>query len=526
MPLQGNTISLRFRGPNPIRIVGNSNENNNSSTSSTNSSIRQSSSTTSNPSNPSNARGGGARIIIGSNQMQMPSSAAPGGGGVANAIANATRGNIINNNTGNPAAAQLLQNQNQNNQNNQSQQQQQQRMNVNINLNPTNPLAYPGRIRFPSQLVPNLSHQLAHNRPPPLLETPHIHTNSQTKDDDDDNDNDNDNDDTTNIQKEDEIDHEMKELECGICYDILQNPSHCGSCSARFCHSCLSRALQQATSCPSCRKEISSSASISLDKQFFDKFKHLYKKCKYPNCNKKCKAEEIMHHDSVCEFKPMNCKYSPFGCKWYGARKDVNGHYSVGCEVQKLAPLIEGMRQQQQLVHLLNARFIQERQASSQIRNQLVALEMRSGGNLFDLLYVIYTCMCTPGQFLAKAVIWRNFWNCQGVRCIVNNFICLGPICLYAVKHLFKGLGYISLLLESFGDMMQRKEDQGQGHELDQEEEDIINRLWGRMTMLFMEATLSICTVIIGGLFLICFVSTLPIHTRTLLALSLVRTSR
>lgn len=199
----------------------------------------------------------------------------------------------------------------------------------------------------------------------------------------------------------------------------------------------------------------------------------------------------------------MNCKYMPFGCKWYGPKKNLSGHYNVGCAVHKLAPLIEGMRQQQQLVHLLNARFIQERQASSQIRNQLMALETRSGGNLLNLLHVIYACVCTPVEFLTKAVVWRNFWNCQGLRCVVNNFVCLVPICLYAVKHLFKGVGYISLLLEGFGDM------QGKGQGQDRDAED---RAWGRMTMLFMEAILSICTAIIGVLFLICFVSTSIIY--------------
>jgi hypothetical protein len=501
MSLQGNTISLRFRGPN--RVVGNSNENNNSSsTSSTNSSsnIRQSSdadatnnSTISNP-------GDGNSTLRG------------------NTITNATRSNI--NNTGStpaPATAAQLNNQNQNN--NQSHQhqhqhhQQQHHTNVNLNVNPTNnPLLYPGRIRFPPQLVPNLSHQLAHNRPPPLLETPHIHT--PTNDDN-----------TTNTQKEqdaqDEIDTdlEMKELECGICYDILQNPSHCGSCSARYCHSCLTRALLQTKSCPSCRKEISSPDFILLDASFFDKYNHIEKTCKYPNCNKKNSVQEIMHHDSVCEFKPMNCKYMnlPFGCEWYGPRKNLIGHYNVGCTVQKLAPLIEGMRQQQQLVNLLNARFIQERQASSQIRNQLMALESRGvSGGLLDFLHLIYACVCTPREFLTKAVVWRGFWNCQGLRCVVNNFVVLLTICLYAVKHLFKGVGYISLLLEGFGDM------QGKGQDVEDvdQEQDVEDRAWGRMTMLFVEAILSISTVIIGGLFLICFVSTrtLPLRTLSIIA--------
>jgi hypothetical protein len=50
--------------------------------------------------------------------------------------------------------------------------------------------------------------------------------------------------------------------------------------------------------------------------------------------------------------------------------------------------------------------------------------------------------------------------------------------------------------------------------------QDVEDRAWGRMTMLFMEAILSICTVIIGGLFLICFVSTrtLPLRTLSIIA--------
>ena len=72
------------------------------------------------------------------------------------------------------------------------------------------------------------------------------------------------------------------------------------------------------------------------------------------------------------------------------------------------------------------------------------------------------------------------------------------------------------MLVGGVGDM------QGKGQDVEDvdQEQDVGDRAWGRMTMLFVEAILSISTVIIGGLFLICFVSTrtLPLRTLSIIA--------
>lgn len=47
------------------------------------------------------------------------------------------------------------------------------------------------------------------------------------------------------------------ELQCGICLGIVDDPVSCGhECIGRYCHGCLSRALQSARSaCPTCKRE-------------------------------------------------------------------------------------------------------------------------------------------------------------------------------------------------------------------------------------------------------------------------------
>ena len=373
-------------------------------------------------------------------------------------------------------------------------------VNVNANANPQangqriviNPHAYSGRVRFQHQMVPNLTHQLSSQTPQPLEEQPHISDDANPKS----------NSNSNNIGDTNDCDQpELKELECGICYDILQKPSYCGSCSARYCHSCFLRALQQSKSCPSCRKFISSPNDVVLDDSFFRKdiYAHISKVCKYPNCLKDCHVGTMRDHDAICEHKPMKCKYAPYGCTWYGPRKDLKGHYSVGCSVQTLAPLIEGARQQEQLVRILNTRLVQERQASSQMRNALLSLQTRDRNNLFDMMHMIYAAMCTPGKFLTKAIIWRNFWNCRGLRSLVNNFICLVPICMYTVKHFFRGLGHFSILLDSFREMHDRDREHshdGAGH-----------GTVSTVSFHFMESMLCICTLILGLGLLLCFVS-------------------
>jgi len=331
------------------------------------------------------------------------------------------------------------------------------------NGNGTQSLTYPSRIRFNPQMIP---HQSLSLQPPQLLpslqEQPHNTNNSPS--------------------------HDIAELECGICYEIINDPSYCGSCTSRYCHHCLQRAIDQSKTCPSCRKDISI-AEIVRDDDFFTNFSNDTRSCIYPNCMQQLYPSEIRAHEENCDAKPMKCKYAPYGCQWNGPKKDLDAHYNLvapctGCSLHKLAPLIDELRQSKenhrQLVNGISARLVNERQASAHLRNQLLSLHYVHT-DLLGMMQVIYVATCTPIKFLIKALIWRNFWNCAGLRGVVNNFICLVPLSVWVLKHFFRGFGYFSKLLDG-------------------PEEDVVH-------LYFMEMTLSFFTVALGGLFLACFVS-------------------
>ena len=332
------------------------------------------------------------------------------------------------------------------------------------------------RITFSNQhIVPNLNAQLAMNKPPPLRETPF-----QSQSNDDRND--------SNVDE-----NTMKEMECGICYETLMHPSHCGSCSARFCHACFIRAHQQTQTCPNCRKQITSSQEILLDTEFWNKFHQIRVSCKYPNClQTDIVPSQIRIHDLNCGYKPVWCKFKEYGCNWHGPQKDLEAHYSIGCQIRKFESTIESSREQKQLVQVLNTRLIQERQMTMTLRNQLMGLIAHDRG-VVESFKLIYRITCSPSRFLFESIVWRQFWHCQQTRAWMNNFIVLLPMVLYLLKLFYNTLQFISWIAEKISTR------------------ESMSALWANDTFysVTLELGLSFCAVMMGALFLVWFVSML-----------------
>ncbi len=352
----------------------------------------------------------------------------------------------------------------------QQQQQQQQRPN-------SSAVQYPGRLglnqrfaRFPTDVQIQLT---------PLTEQP---TNSEKG--------------TKQNQKP------IPELECAICMEYIDMPSHCGSCTARFCRQCLTRAAMQSHVCPGCRKAIPTPGDILSDAKFYEELAikrsdlNLTTKnnggggggisCPNLNCMQKVQPCNLRRHIKECEYTHVACKYASFGCKWTGPRRDVKDHYKIGCHIDKVSPLVENVRQlrasHQAHASMMERRFQMERQAMIRMNHQNYLLQVKDRENWVHMMQMIYTSMCSPKFFLQRAIVWRDFWNCLGVRAMSDNFICLLPIALWIVKHSLMGCKYLSRLF------------------IPQNDQELQLALWDEVIM-------ATCTTMLGVLFFICFVS-------------------
>ncbi len=351
---------------------------------------------------------------------------------------------------------------------------------------------YPGRLRFHSHMVPLLSQNVLNQSSvslPPLEEQPAPPRPNQER----------------TLSKDEE--RFEKELECGICYEVIDKPSHCGSCSARYCESCLTRAIEESKSCPSCRLWIPSPAEIKRDDKFFQNLSepNRCRPCPHVNCMEKVKPSNIQSHDATCPFKPMTCKYHSFGCTWSGPRRDLPGHYKHGCTLNKVAPLINEFREmksnQKKMIETIGLHLVQERQASMNVANQLLALHSKQW-NLFDTFRCLYECTCQSRRFLITANVWRNFWVSKEVKARMNNFVCLVPIMVWVMKHSLKGMGYLTDFFDGLSELS------AFGGKGDSHENDGVGNT-SAVDINLLEMALAFCTFVLGVLFLACFVSSM-----------------
>ncbi len=156
--------------------------------------------------------------------------------------------------------------------------------------------------------------------------------------------------------------------------EYMDSPVGCPneSCDARFCFSCLHRSVstastlndnnypQRLSKCPCCRKEFPSDQFITPDIALKGEIMNcnLTTVCPFPNCQMRVPLIQLKNHEKTCEYVPMRCKYSSVGCTWSGAKRDVSGHLSLGCNYHKVPGLVEQVRKNRmqyvQMMHRFN----------------------------------------------------------------------------------------------------------------------------------------------------------------------------
>ena len=138
-------------------------------------------------------------------------------------------------------------------------------------------------------------------------------------------------------------------FDCGICFDVLDDPTTCSNCKTRFCYDCLSRVLTSSSThgsakCPTCRNTFTSN-DLTRDTDF-QKFMETQAGVPCPNhgCKENVPLTQLKKHEAECPHILMKCKYASYGCSWTGPKMHLNHHYQSQCQCEKISGLIEKYR--------------------------------------------------------------------------------------------------------------------------------------------------------------------------------------
>ena len=108
---------------------------------------------------------------------------------------------------------------------------------------------------------------------------------------------------------------------CNICFNIMVNPTDCGTCGHSYCYDCIT-----SHNCPyGCEtknlKPSSSGIKALLSNLIF--------KCENLGCTAEIPYSDILFHDVNCDYQTVECPHK--GCGVQLARKDLEQHIKDDC---------------------------------------------------------------------------------------------------------------------------------------------------------------------------------------------------
>ena len=248
-------------------------------------------------------------------------------------------------------------------------------------------------------------------------------------------------------------------IECSICYDVMDEPTRLPCCDARFCRSCAKRLLSVALTigernggevrpeaaegrCPCCRTpflegDMKSDEELRRTMDLAEMVP-----CPFPNCNARIALRNVKKHHASCEYMPVKCRYSPFGCKWFGPRKDIKAHEEVGCHLAKVSTLVDRIRQSDeehkalahQLAHTGRA-LAQTQMFLHQTRADTMRMQRRvRPERADDIIGLIFMALCYTKEFLREKDWWKPMWESTGARAKIDNFLTILPLFFWVIR--------------------------------------------------------------------------------------------
>ncbi|EAR95812.2 TRAF-type zinc finger protein (macronuclear) [Tetrahymena thermophila SB210] len=113
---------------------------------------------------------------------------------------------------------------------------------------------------------------------------------------------------------------------CQICHNILWQPVSCNHCSKIYCRDCLSRWVDQYSTCPTCRdrfelKKVDKSITNNLSKLVF------ICNAQSSGCTEFINYDSLLKHQNTCLYQSLHCPN--IGCDFQSIRKEMVDHEKI-----------------------------------------------------------------------------------------------------------------------------------------------------------------------------------------------------
>ena len=123
---------------------------------------------------------------------------------------------------------------------------------------------------------------------------------------------------------------------CGICYNVVKDPTMCRNNEHLFCRACITRSLVNSQTCPSCVEPLTVETLIQPSQTVMNLLSELKIRCKFFNrgCEKFIELGDLEKHVADCGFAPAVCTNE--GCRVEVNKQDLLHHETTVCELRRV----------------------------------------------------------------------------------------------------------------------------------------------------------------------------------------------
>ena len=123
---------------------------------------------------------------------------------------------------------------------------------------------------------------------------------------------------------------------CGICYNVVKDPTMCRHNEHLFCRACITRSLVNSQTCPSCVEPLTVETLTQPSRTVMNLLSELKIRCQFFNrgCEKFIELGNLERHIADCGFAPAVC--SNEGCRIEVNKQDLLHHEMAVCELWRV----------------------------------------------------------------------------------------------------------------------------------------------------------------------------------------------
>ena len=123
---------------------------------------------------------------------------------------------------------------------------------------------------------------------------------------------------------------------CGICYNVVKDPTMCRHNEHLFCRACITRSLVNSQTCPSCVEPLTIETLTQPSRTVMNLLSELKIRCQFFNrgCEKFIELGSLERHIADCGFAPAIC--SNEGCRVEVNKQDLLHHETAVCQLRRV----------------------------------------------------------------------------------------------------------------------------------------------------------------------------------------------